>query len=46
MFKDGKPWVATGTPGDGTILATMVQMLVNVIDFKLNIAEATERPRI
>jgi gamma-glutamyltranspeptidase/glutathione hydrolase len=46
VFKDDKPWVATGTPGGGTILATMVQMLVNVIDFKLNIAEAAERPRV
>jgi gamma-glutamyltranspeptidase / glutathione hydrolase len=46
VFKDGKPWVATGTPGGGTILATMVQMLVNVIDFKLNVAEAAQRPRI
>lgn len=46
VFKDDKPWVATGTPGGGTILATMVQMLVNVIDFKLNIAEAAQRPRI
>jgi len=46
VFKDGKPWVATGTPGGGTILATMVQMLVNVIDFNLNIAEAAERPRV
>ena len=46
IFKDGKPWVATGTPGGGTILAPMVQMLVNIIDYKLNIAEAAERPRI
>ncbi|MBS0359879.1 MAG: gamma-glutamyltransferase [Proteobacteria bacterium] len=46
VFKDGKPWLATGTPGGGTILGTMVQMLVNVIDFKLNVAEAAERPRI
>ena len=46
VFKDGKPWVATGTPGGGTIIATMVQMLSNLIDFNLNIAEAAERPRI
>jgi gamma-glutamyltranspeptidase/glutathione hydrolase len=46
VFKDGKPWIATGTPGGGTILATMVQMLVNLIDFNLNIAEAAERPRV
>jgi gamma-glutamyltranspeptidase/glutathione hydrolase len=46
VFKDGKPWLASGSPGGGTILATMVQMLVNVIDFHLNVAEAAERPRI
>ncbi|MBW8814348.1 MAG: gamma-glutamyltransferase [Caulobacterales bacterium] len=46
VFKDDKPWLASGTPGGGTILGTMVQMLVNVIDFKLNVAEAAERPRI
>lgn len=46
IFKDGKPWVATGTPGGGTILATMVQMISNVIDYKLNISEAAQRPRI
>ena len=46
VFKDGKPWVATGTPGGGTIIATMVQMLSNLIDFWMNIAEAAQRPRI
>jgi gamma-glutamyltranspeptidase/glutathione hydrolase len=46
VFKDDKPWLVTGTPGGATILGTMVQILVNVIDFDLNIAEATERPRI
>jgi gamma-glutamyltranspeptidase / glutathione hydrolase len=46
VYRDDRPWVVTGSPGGGTIIATMVQMLVNVIDFDLNIAEATERPRI
>ncbi len=46
IFKDDKPWVASGTPGGGTILGTMVQVIVNLIDFKLNIAEAVQRPRI
>lgn len=46
VFRDGKPWVATGTPGGGTIVGTMVQMLMNLIDFKLNVAEAAQRPRI
>ena len=46
VFKDDKPWLVTGTPGGGYIIATMVQMLSNVIDFGLNVAEAAERPRM
>ncbi|MBB4838713.1 gamma-glutamyltranspeptidase/glutathione hydrolase [Sphingomonas kyeonggiensis] len=46
VFKDDKPWLVTGTPGGGYIIATMVQMLSNVIDHRLNVAEAAERPRI
>jgi len=46
VFKGDKPWLVTGTPGGGYIIATMVQMLSNVIDHRLNVAEAAERPRI
>lgn len=46
MFKDDKPWVISGTPGGGYIIATMVQLLSNVVDHDLNIAEAAQRPRI
>lgn len=46
VFKDDRPWLVTGTPGGGYIIATMAQILVNVIDFGLNVAEAGERPRI
>ena len=46
VFKDEKPWLVTGTPGGGYIVATMVQLLSNVLDHGLNIAEAAERPRI
>lgn len=41
-----KPWLVSGTPGGYYIIGTMVQLLVNVIDHKLNIAEAAMRPRI
>ena len=46
VFKDEKPWLAVGTPGGGRIINTILQVLVNVIDFKLNIDEATHQPRI
>ena len=44
--EDDEPWLVTGTPGGGYIIATMVQLVVNVIDHELNIAEAAMRPRI
>lgn len=46
IFKDGKPWLITGTPGGSTIIDTVLQVIVNVIDFDLNVAEATHQPRI
>jgi len=45
-FKDGKPWLASGTPGGTRIISAMAQLIVNVVDHRLNIAEATQRPRI
>lgn len=46
VFKDDKPWLVVGTPGGGRIINTILQVLVNVIDFKLNVDEATHQPRI
>lgn len=46
VMKDGKPWIVTGTPGGSTIITSVVQVLVNVIDHGMNIAEATHQPRI
>ncbi len=45
VIKDGKPWLATGTPGGNRIITTVLQVLVNSIDHGMNIAEAIERPR-
>ncbi|WP_454279953.1 gamma-glutamyltransferase [Sphingomonas sp. Marseille-Q8236] len=46
VFDADRPWLVTGTPGGGYIIATMVQLLSNVIDHGLNVSEAAERPRI
>ncbi|MFM1815946.1 MAG: gamma-glutamyltransferase [Pseudomonadota bacterium] len=46
VMKDGKPWLVTGTPGGSTIIDTVLQIIVNVVDFRLNIDEATHQPRI
>jgi gamma-glutamyltranspeptidase/glutathione hydrolase len=46
VFKAGKPWLVTGTPGGATIIDTILQLVVNVVDFGLNVDEATHQPRI
>lgn len=46
VFADGEPWFATGSPGGSRIITTVLQMIVNVIDHGMNIAEATAAPRI
>jgi len=46
VMRDGRPWVAIGTPGGHTILQTVPQMVMNIIDFDMNIQEAVSAPRI
>ncbi len=46
VFKDGKPYLATGSPGGSRIITAVLQLLVNVIDHGMNIADATHMPRI
>ena len=40
------PMLATGSPGGARIITTVLQNLINVIDFKMNIAEAIAAPRM
>jgi gamma-glutamyltranspeptidase/glutathione hydrolase len=46
VFKGNKPWLVTGTPGGSTIINTVLQLIVNTVDFGLNVDEATHQPRI
>jgi len=46
VFADGEPWFATGSPGGSRIITAVLQMIINVVDHELNIAEAAHRPRI
>jgi gamma-glutamyltranspeptidase / glutathione hydrolase len=45
VFQDGKLLMATGSPGGSTIISTVLQIIVNVIDHGLNVAEAENAPR-
>ena len=46
VLKDGKPWLITGSPGGSRIINTVLQILVNVIDRKMDIAGAVSAPRV
>ena len=46
VAKDGKPILVIGSPGGRTIINTVMQVILNVIDHGMNVAEAVEAPRI
>ncbi|MBB6520144.1 gamma-glutamyltransferase [Pseudoteredinibacter isoporae] len=46
VFKGEKPVLVTGTPGGRRIITTVTQLISNVVDHQMNVAEATSFPRI
>lgn len=46
VMRDGRPWAAIGTPGGHTIGQTVPQMVMNLIDFKMDIRQAIAAGRI
>ena len=46
VLKNGKPVLVTGAPGGSRIITTVLQIIVNVIDFKKGIADAVAAPRV
>jgi gamma-glutamyltranspeptidase/glutathione hydrolase len=46
VLKGGKVELVTGSPGGPRIITTVLGMLLDVIDFGMNIAEATDAPRV
>ena len=46
LNKDGSPFIATGSPGGSHIITTVLQVILNVIDFDMNIQSAVNNPRM
>ncbi|MBE9561442.1 MAG: gamma-glutamyltransferase, partial [Proteobacteria bacterium] len=46
VLKNGKPFIITGSPGGSKIITTTLQVILNVIDHKMNIQEAVNAIRI
>jgi gamma-glutamyltranspeptidase/glutathione hydrolase len=40
VLKDGKPMLITGSPGGSRIIATVLQVIVNVLDYDMDVATA------
>src|SRR5699024_167084 len=46
MFHDDKPFFTLGSPGGPTIIASVAQTILNVIDYNMPLEEAIKEPRI
>src|SRR5665647_710416 len=46
VLKDGKPVLVTGSPGGSRIISTVLQVIVNVLDYHMDVAQAVAAPRL
>jgi gamma-glutamyltranspeptidase/glutathione hydrolase len=46
VLKNGKPFLVLGSPGGSTIITSVLQVILNVVDFGMNIQEVVDSPRI
>jgi gamma-glutamyltranspeptidase/glutathione hydrolase len=46
VVKNQKPFLVLGSPGGSTIITTVLQVLMNVVDHGMNIRQAVDAPRI
>ena len=48
MYKrqDGNPWIVVGAPGGSVIISSVLQTVLNILDFGMSPIEAVTVPRI
>jgi gamma-glutamyltranspeptidase / glutathione hydrolase len=46
VLKDGKPVLVTGSPGGSRIISTVLQVIVDVLDYDMDVAAAVAAPRL
>ncbi|WP_271528867.1 gamma-glutamyltransferase [Bradyrhizobium sp. CCBAU 25338] len=46
VLRDGKPVLVTGSPGGSRIISTVLQVIVNVLDYRMDVAAAVATPRL
>lgn len=45
VFREGKPFLVVGSPGGGRIITTVLQTIVNIIDYDFELGRAIDLPR-
>ncbi|WP_375414300.1 gamma-glutamyltransferase [uncultured Bradyrhizobium sp.] len=46
VLKDGKPVLVTGSPGGSRIISAVLQVIVDVLDYQMDVASAVAAPRL
>jgi gamma-glutamyltranspeptidase / glutathione hydrolase len=46
VVKDGKPFLVLGAPGGPTIITAVLQVMLNLMDFGMNVQDAVDFPRV
>jgi len=46
LDKNDKPYIALGSPGAGRIIPTVTQIILNLLEYKMNITDANNAPRM
>lgn len=45
ILKEGEPFLIAGSPGAARIIATVIEVVINMIDYEMNVVEANLAPR-
>lgn len=45
VLKNGKPFMVVGTPGGTTIITSVLQSIINVVDYGMNAHDAVNKPK-
>ena len=46
VFNDERPYLITGSPGGSTIITSVLQEILNILDFKMSLEESSKKSRI
>ncbi len=45
ILKEGEPFLIAGSPGAARIIATVIEVVINMLDYEMNVTEANLAPR-